>query len=243
MARPAKRRIICGVPLENEFGPLHSPRKNRETIIMQLDEFETIRLIDFERLTQEECALQMNVARTTIQGIYESARMKLASSLVEGKRIVIQGGTYDFCKDAKDGCQNGHCHRFGHYNKNKEKRTYMIIALPVQSQEIPLKLNSTLGRSPWFYLYNTSTKTGEFITNTAAQLSGGAGIKAAQLLLDHNIDVLITPRSGTNALDVFKEANVKVYESASTDVLENIVLFDENKLNSILEGQPGFHHA
>ena len=61
---------------------------------MSLDEFETIRLIDYQGKTQEQCAAEMNVARTTVTAIYDSARKKLAAALVEGRRIVISGGNY-----------------------------------------------------------------------------------------------------------------------------------------------------
>ena len=56
-----------------------------ETVIMAVDEYETLRLNDLEGFTQEQCADQMNIARTTIQGIYSEARRKLADSLVNGK--------------------------------------------------------------------------------------------------------------------------------------------------------------
>lgn len=56
-----------------------------ERIIMAVDEYETIRLIDLAGYTQEECAAQMGIARTTVQGIYNDARRKLADALVNGK--------------------------------------------------------------------------------------------------------------------------------------------------------------
>lgn len=59
---------------------------------MNLDEYECIRLIDYEGLEQEQCAKQMGVARTTVQTIYKNAREKLADFLVNGKRIRIDGG-------------------------------------------------------------------------------------------------------------------------------------------------------
>ena len=74
MARPRKRRHVCGLPERNHFGPLDLPAREQELVQMTVDEYETIRLIDFEDFTQEECAQQMNVARTTVQAIYSQAR-------------------------------------------------------------------------------------------------------------------------------------------------------------------------
>ena len=57
-------------------------------------ELETIRLIDYQRMTQEECAEAMGVSRTTVTSIYEKARFKIADAMLNGKRIRITGGTY-----------------------------------------------------------------------------------------------------------------------------------------------------
>lgn len=81
-----------------------------EWINMKVDEYETIRLIDLEGFTQEECSKQMNVARTTVQGIYIKARKKLAESLVEGKVLIIEGGEYRLCEGFGTGCGTG-CRR------------------------------------------------------------------------------------------------------------------------------------
>jgi len=73
---------------------------------MSVDEYETIRLIDIEGFTQEMCAKQMNVARTTIQGIYEVARRKVADTLVNGKVLLIEGGEYLLCDQDHPTCSN-----------------------------------------------------------------------------------------------------------------------------------------
>lgn len=111
MARPVKERRICQIPQTAEFVPCH--QKQWETVKLKVDEYEVIRLIDLLNMTQEECAAQMNVARTTVQAIYDSARKKLADVLVSGKRLVISGGSYAVCRHSETcrgkGCKNRPC--------------------------------------------------------------------------------------------------------------------------------------
>lgn len=115
MPRPRKWRKVCCLPESNRFGPLNIPTSQEHFITMSVDEYETIRLIDLEKFTQEECANQMNVARTTVQGIYNDARKKLAESLVKGKVLRIEGGEYTLCDGLEEVCECGGCrrHRFG----------------------------------------------------------------------------------------------------------------------------------
>ncbi len=105
MARPRKRRRVCDMPTINRFGPLGRSSGKFPAIIMTIDEYESIRLIDYKGFTQEEAALQMNVARTTVQGIYAIARKKIAESLVNGRTLQIEGGEYRLCKDLETGCR------------------------------------------------------------------------------------------------------------------------------------------
>jgi len=97
LSRPSKQRYICELPKYVAFGPLGQKALRESCIMMTVDEYETIRLIDYEGYNQEECALQMEVARTTAQRIYNSARRKLAAALVEGRSIKIEGGHYQVC--------------------------------------------------------------------------------------------------------------------------------------------------
>ncbi|WFA08759.1 DUF134 domain-containing protein [Tissierella sp. Yu-01] len=111
MVRPRKWRKICKLPESNGFGPLNYNAKQLEIINMTVDEYETIRLIDLEGLKQEECALRMNIARTTVQGIYIDARKKLADSLVNGKVLKIEGGNYEICNGTSMSCDRKRCHK------------------------------------------------------------------------------------------------------------------------------------
>ena len=69
MPRPRRRRRVCELPKRNIYGPLKGTIDKEQTIILNIDEYETIRLIDLEGLNQEECAERMDIARTTVQGI------------------------------------------------------------------------------------------------------------------------------------------------------------------------------
>ena len=112
MARPMKMRKVCSLPDNKKFGPVGSIIDDQNYINMTVDEYETIRLIDLEDFTQEECAKQMDIARTTVQGIYKEARQKIAQSLVNGKVLRIDGGEYRLCEGLGDECGRG-CRRQG----------------------------------------------------------------------------------------------------------------------------------
>lgn len=112
MARPRKWRKVCCLPESNRFGPLNAPINQEHFVTMTIDEYETIRLIDLEGFTQEECANQMNIARTTVQGMYNDARKKIAESLVNGKVLRIEGGDYKLCDSLETSCGSGCCRRY-----------------------------------------------------------------------------------------------------------------------------------
>ena len=111
MARPRKWRKVCCLPESNRFGPLDSIASQNEFIVMSVDEYETIRLIDLEGLTQEECSEQMHIARTTVQRIYSDARKIIAQSLVEGRVLIIEGGDYMLCNSSGNSCGGNNCGR------------------------------------------------------------------------------------------------------------------------------------
>ncbi len=111
MARPQKCRCICSKPSVTEFLPVRGGVV--ETVRIGFDEYEAIRLLDYEHLTQEQCARKMDVSRPTVTRIYDEARQKMADALVNGKKIVIGGGDVIVCTAFKPECANVRhcCHR------------------------------------------------------------------------------------------------------------------------------------
>ncbi len=105
-----KWRKVCRLPKCHCYGPLNLKANDDDQVIMTVDEYETIRLIDLEGKTQEKCAEKMNIARTTVQGIYINARKKLADSLVNGRSLRIEGGEYELC-NGKLKCGDNYCNK------------------------------------------------------------------------------------------------------------------------------------
>ena len=110
MPRPAKCKRVCALPAFARFGP--EGENAGEPVEMTVEEYETIRLIDWEEMTQEECSEQMQVSRATVQALYDRARKKLAGCLVGGRRLLIRGGNYRFCTGRHRGCGR-RCHSGG----------------------------------------------------------------------------------------------------------------------------------
>ncbi len=115
MPRPKQFRTIATPPAMKGFKPFGIPRAELETVLLSYDEYETIRLLDYEGLMQEQAAERMNVSRPTLTRIYEKARKAIAKAFIEGKMIVIDGGNVDFgrvwfrcrkCHKLVDGVEN-----------------------------------------------------------------------------------------------------------------------------------------
>lgn len=115
----------------------------------------------------------------------------------------------------------------------------MIIALPMDENKTDICVS--FGRAPFYMFYNLETNENEILVNPASEAEGGAGLKAAQFILDNKAEFVITPRCGENAAEVLKEAEIKIYKSQGSDALENIKLYKENKLEELTKFHGGFH--
>jgi len=109
MPRPKCCRNVCGVPDKNYFKPRGIPSVELDEIVLHLDEFEAIRLADYEQLYQEEAATRMNISRQTFGRIIEVAHKKIADVLLNGKALKIEGG--EVALDETGSCGQGKSYR------------------------------------------------------------------------------------------------------------------------------------
>lgn len=112
MARPTKCRCICSRPKVTRFVPAGGT-SGGEGITLGLDEYEVVRLLDYVHLSQQQCAEKMNISRTTVTRMYESARSKIARALVCGQALTIAGGDVAVCEKMRPECRDEPlcCHR------------------------------------------------------------------------------------------------------------------------------------
>jgi len=95
MPRGFKCRRVCSVPDNRVFMPRNSCSG---TILLTIEELETVRLCDLEGLEQDEASHSMNVSRATFQRTLYQARKKIAEALCTGKGIEIGGGNYELAE-------------------------------------------------------------------------------------------------------------------------------------------------
>jgi len=119
MARPKSLRKIVTPPKVKGFKPYGTHIAEQEPLTMLFEEYEAIRLCDYELLNHLEAAKHMEVSRPTLTRIYESARRKVAAAFTEVRAINIEGGKVYFDEENSDNVN------FGRYlnnqNPNKEK--------------------------------------------------------------------------------------------------------------------------
>lgn len=118
----------------------------------------------------------------------------------------------------------------------------MKIAIPTNGKTIEEGLCVSFGRAPYLFVYNTEGDVKEFIKNPGESSQGGAGIKAAQAVVDTKVDVLVTPRIGQNGADVILASDITMLQSTGNDIMANIQHVLKGELAPLSEIHEGFHN-
>ena len=214
MPRKQRCRWIEGYPDHWEFSP--EEVSTREPVIMTLDEFETIRLLDREGLTQEQCAEKMGIARTTVTAIYESARRKVASALVDGKQLLIRGGNYRLNDQGTE-------------NIIQKGTENMRIAVTYENGEI----FQHFGHTEQFKLYDV--EDGKIVAEQIVPTNGSGHGALAGFLKAAQVDALICGGIGMGAQNALAEAGIQLYggvaglaDAAAKALAEGTLQYDPN---------------
>lgn len=191
MPRPVRCRRIEHMPIYRSFSP--DDIAADESIRMTVDEYEAVRLLDVEGLTQEACADRMNVARTTVTAIYDSARKKIADAIVHGKRLLIAGGCCEFAPTEID------------QNIMEKGSDTMRIAVTYENGEV----FQHFGHSEQFKLYDV--ENGKIVGEQVVDTNGSGHGALAGFLQAAKVDALICGGIGMGAQMALADAGIRLY--------------------------------
>ena len=191
MPRPSRCRRIEQLPVYRSFSP--DDVSAVESVRMTVDEFEAMRLLDNEGLTQEACAARMNIARTTVTAIYDSARKKVADALVNGKRLLITGGCCEFTPIEIT------------QTMIEKRYNTMRVAVTYENGQI----FQHFGRTEKFKLYDIAE--GKIVNEQIVDTNGTGHGALAGFLQAAKADALICGGIGRGAQIALEEAGIRLY--------------------------------
>jgi len=114
----------------------------------------------------------------------------------------------------------------------------MNIAVSSMGKDLNSMMDVRFGRCNYFVIYDTEGGLVKAIENKGQMSGGGAGIAAAQQIIDEDVDVVITGNMGPNAFNLFKNSDIKVYRCGSIKVETAVQLFKEGKLEELTQAGP-----
>lgn len=209
VSRPPKCRRVCHFPQNAEFFPAQWDGQG-DVVILTLDEYETIRLIDREGLSQEQCSQRMQVARTTAQKIYDSARHKLSQALVDGLPLRIEGGAYRLC-DGGEPCNGSGCFKrnLTQIYSTKKGETIMRIAVTYENGEI----FQHFGHTENFKVYDV--EDGKVVSSQVVSTNGSGHGALAEVLHTLHVDTLICGGIGGGAQNALASVGIRLFGGVS----------------------------
>lgn len=224
MSRPHKCRKVCSLPRNNEFTPKNR-NESEEVVILKVDEYEAIRLIDNEGFSQEQCSTYMHIARTTAQLIYNTARKKIAHALVEGLPIIIDGGEYELCDGNELYCGCGGCCRHRIEVKYEKGENVVRVAVTYDNG----KIFGHFGHTEQFKVYDIQDN--KVISSEIVPTNGSGHGALATFLSERNVDILVCGGIGAGAQSALSEAGIKLFGGVTGDADESVNAYLAGSLN------------
>lgn len=223
MPRPQRCRRICIKPAVTDFCPANGC--NKAPVCLTLDEYEVIRLVDLLQQTHEQCARQMDISRSTVQEIYESARKKIAAMLVYGRALEISGGNFRIC----NGQEQANCFPCGKNEQHTDRTEKGVLEMKIAVAYQEGQIFQHFGHTEQFKIYTVEngTVTGTEVVNTCGSGHGAL----AGFLMQQGVDTLICGGIGGGAQAALANAGIQLYGGVSGAADEAVLKLLAGNLN------------
>lgn len=257
--RPKNIRKVSGIPTATGFTPLKC-RKPQTTIVLYIEEYESIYLCDYEGKTQAEAAESMGISRPTLTRIYASARKKLAEALINRAALLIEGGTSYM--DA----QWFRCDKCGMIinniipnasTKNIDCPQCSITCIPIEEKEInqtnytnmkkialPTRngvIDDHFGHCE-FYTIMTINEENQVVMTETIPSPQGCGCKSniASKLQADGVTVMLAGNMGSGALNKLSSCGIEVIRGCKGSVMEVVNAYLDGQIKD--SGESCHHH-
>jgi predicted DNA-binding protein (UPF0251 family)/predicted Fe-Mo cluster-binding NifX family protein len=198
-------------------------------VVLTLDEYEAVRLLDYCGLTQEECAIRMEVSRTTVTAIYDSARKKLAEVLVCGRGLRVYGGNVRLELDLPTDLA-----------LPKKGSDTMRIAVTYENGQV----FQHFGHTKQFKVFDISD--GNIVSSQMLDASGSGHGALATFLFTNKVDTLICGGIGGGAKTALANAGISLYGGVTGSADEAAKAFADGRLSfdplAECKDHDGHHH-
>lgn len=223
MPRPNKPKKVGRLPLCSTFYPKTKIEGGHE-IILSVEEYETLRLLDYLGMNQEECAREMGIGRATVQALYTEARKKTARFLTEAAVLKICGG--NFCLKEEGEWDN----------RTPEGMKKMKIAVTYEDGQV----FQHFGHTETFKIYDA--ENGKIVSSQVVDTNGSGHGALAGFLKNLGVEVLICGGIGGGARNALAEAGIRLYPGACGDADAQAEAFLAGSLNYDPDTTCNHHH-
>lgn len=200
MPRPRKCRRIEGSPGASYFKPQGVPLRELAEVYVSMDGFEALRLADYQGLTMEEGASRMHVSRHTFGRILGEARLAVAKALVEGLALRIEGEGGPQQPQQPD-----------RPTARLKEVSMTMIAITSEGPNLTDKVDPRFGRAGGFVIVDLETMKSKYVDNGGSQaMAHGAGIQAAENIVNAGAGVLLTGYVGPKAFAALQAGGVRI---------------------------------
>ena len=210
MARPSKSKKVLRLPSYQQFFA-EGREDTGNQLILSVEEYEALRLLDYLGMNQEEAAKAMEVGRGTVQMLYAEARKKTARFLVEGTPLRIEGGSYELAGQSR--------------GDSDEKGVFrMKIAVTYENGQV----FQHFGHTEQFKIY--TVEDGKVVSSEVVGTNGQGHGALAGFLKERGIDTLICGGIGGGARNALSEAGVRLFPGAAGNADEQVDSFLKGQL-------------